>query len=104
MERLPSTLLYLVIFNPTLNPDLPTDNEDEDAQEQAHILFYTSKYHATSRDIMLRQVGLARALIEFSRYTELFYVYKQTLTFLGLCSAFSQMKSTQRLYIRQTDE
>ena len=70
----PATLLYLVIFNPTLNPDISSSDDDEDAQENAHILFYTSKYHATSRDIVLRQVGLARALIEFSRYTVLLAV------------------------------
>ncbi|KAK7024995.1 hypothetical protein R3P38DRAFT_2952176 [Favolaschia claudopus] len=58
--RIPPNLLYLTIYNPTLKPN------DEDAEEQAHILFYTSKERAVSRDRMLRQVGLAKALISFS--------------------------------------
>ncbi|KAJ7763534.1 hypothetical protein DFH07DRAFT_812389 [Mycena maculata] len=66
MSRIPPNLLYLTIYNPTLRPggDVPPD--DEDAEEQAHILFYTSKERAVSRDRMLRQVGLAKALISFS--------------------------------------
>ncbi|KAK0467105.1 uncharacterized protein EV420DRAFT_1507205 [Desarmillaria tabescens] len=65
-SRSPPNLLYLTIYNPTLRPadNLPTD--DEDAEEQAHILFYTSKERAVSRDRMLRQVGLAKALVNFS--------------------------------------
>jgi hypothetical protein len=66
MDRIPPSLLYLTIFNPTLSPtDLPFES-GEDAEEQAHILFYTSRERAVSRDRMLRQVGLAKALINFS--------------------------------------
>ncbi|KAF8074730.1 hypothetical protein FPV67DRAFT_1474742 [Lyophyllum atratum] len=66
MSRIPPNLLYLTIYNPTLRPTGPTPDDDEDAEEQAHILFYTSKERAVSRDRMLRQVGLAKALVNFS--------------------------------------
>ncbi|KAF9511367.1 hypothetical protein BS47DRAFT_1298988, partial [Hydnum rufescens UP504] len=64
MNKVSAQLSYLVIFNPTLASLSPT--EDEDEIEQAHILFYTSRSRAVSRDTMLRQVGLAKALINFS--------------------------------------
>jgi hypothetical protein len=57
-------LVYLTVYNPTLAPQ--DDTEDEDAEEQAHILFYTSRERAVSRDRMLRQIGLAKALVNFS--------------------------------------
>jgi hypothetical protein len=67
MSRIPPNLQYLTIYNPTLRPTDPIpDDNDEDAEEQAHILFYTSKERAVSRDRMLRQVGLAKALVSFS--------------------------------------
>ncbi|PFH51823.1 hypothetical protein AMATHDRAFT_46799 [Amanita thiersii Skay4041] len=67
MSRLPPTLSYLTIYNPTLKPDYPTvDDDDDDADAQAHILFYTSKERAVSRDRILRQVGLAKALVNFA--------------------------------------
>ncbi|KAJ6581937.1 hypothetical protein B0H19DRAFT_1217852 [Mycena capillaripes] len=66
MSRIAPNLLYLTIYNPTLRPGGPIAPDDEDAEEQAHILFYTSKERAVSRDRMLRQVGLAKALISFS--------------------------------------
>ncbi|KAG2011842.1 hypothetical protein CC2G_011910 [Coprinopsis cinerea AmutBmut pab1-1] len=67
MSRVPPCLLYLAIYNPTLSPEkVPGDEVDEDAEEQAHILFYTSKERAVSRDRMLRQIGLAKALVNFS--------------------------------------
>ncbi|KAG6840668.1 hypothetical protein C0991_005216 [Blastosporella zonata] len=66
MSRIPPNLLYLTIYNPTLKPLGPVPEDDEDAEEQAHILFYTSKERAVSRDRMLRQVGLAKALVNFS--------------------------------------
>ncbi|PPQ69776.1 hypothetical protein CVT25_009760 [Psilocybe cyanescens] len=66
MNRIPPTLLYLTIYNPTLRPTDPIDGDNEDAEEQAHILFYTSKERAVSRDRMLRQIGLAKALINFA--------------------------------------
>ena len=64
--RAPPNLSYLTIYNPTLRPSLQTSADDEDAEEQAQILFYTSKERAVSRDRMLRQVGLAKALVNFS--------------------------------------
>lgn len=66
MSRLPPNLLYLTIYNPTLRPSQPISDDDEDAEEQAHILFYTSKERAVSRDRMLRQIGLAKALVNFA--------------------------------------
>jgi hypothetical protein len=68
MSRLSPALLYLTIYNPTLKPSNPVGDDDEDAEEQAHILFYTSRERAVSRDRMLRQVGLAKALVNFSEY------------------------------------
>ncbi|KAK0189008.1 hypothetical protein F5146DRAFT_1057555 [Armillaria mellea] len=65
-SRSPPNLLYLTIYNPTLRPADTAPTDDEDAEEQAHILFYTSKERAVSRDRMLRQVGLAKALVNFS--------------------------------------
>ncbi|KAH7890743.1 hypothetical protein F5I97DRAFT_1974491 [Phlebopus sp. FC_14] len=65
MSRLPPSLLYLTVYNPALRPSSPT-NDDEDAEEQAQILFYTSRDRAVSRDKMLRQVGLAKALVNFA--------------------------------------
>jgi len=68
MNRIPPGLAYLTIFNSTLHPTTLSSPDDEDAEEQAHILFYTSKERAVSRDRMLRQVGLAKALINFSEW------------------------------------
>ncbi|KZT09961.1 uncharacterized protein LAESUDRAFT_645955 [Laetiporus sulphureus 93-53] len=66
MSKIPASLLYFTIFNPTLRPAAQFTHEDEDAVEQAQILFYTARDPAVSRDRMLRQVGLAKALISFS--------------------------------------
>ncbi|KAJ7625555.1 hypothetical protein FB45DRAFT_1060234 [Roridomyces roridus] len=68
MSRVAANLSYLTIYNPTLRPSGDVATDDEDAEEQAHILFYTSKERAVSRDRMLRQVGLAKALISFSEF------------------------------------
>ena len=65
MSRIPPSLLYLTIYNPTIKPAL-LEPDNEDAEEQAHILFYTAREHAVSRDRILRQVGLAKALVNFS--------------------------------------
>ena len=70
MSRIPPGLLYLTIYNPTLHPDSDVSPDDEDAEEQAHILFYTARERAVSRDRILRQVGLAKALINFSRQVQ----------------------------------
>ncbi|TFK39855.1 hypothetical protein BDQ12DRAFT_681350 [Crucibulum laeve] len=66
LNRIPPNLLYLAIYNPSLHPTGPVDDDNEDAEEQAHILFYTSKERAVSRDRMLRQIGLAKALVNFA--------------------------------------
>ncbi|KAJ8489172.1 hypothetical protein ONZ51_g3067 [Trametes cubensis] len=67
MSRIPPSLLYFTIYNPTLKPaTLHPDPDDEDAEEIAHILFHTAREHAVSRDRILRQVGLAKALVNFS--------------------------------------
>ena len=66
MNRIPPNLLYLTIYNPTLQPTVIVDGDNEDAEEQAHILFYTSKERAVSRDRMLRQIGLAKAIVNFA--------------------------------------
>jgi hypothetical protein len=68
MSTTPTTLSCLTIYNPTLRPADPNAEYDEDAEEQAHILFFTSREKAVSRDKMLRQVGLAKALINFSEW------------------------------------
>ncbi|KLO12705.1 hypothetical protein SCHPADRAFT_829091 [Schizopora paradoxa] len=71
MASLPATLLYFVIYNPSLkrahkHGGGSSSDEDEDADEQAQVLFYTAKDHAVSKDRVLRQVGLAKALVNFS--------------------------------------
>lgn len=66
MSRIPASLLYLTVYNPTLKPTGPVPDNDEDAEEQAQILFYTARDRAVSRDRMLRQVGLAKALVNFT--------------------------------------
>ncbi|KAH9933299.1 uncharacterized protein B0H18DRAFT_982932 [Fomitopsis serialis] len=66
MSKIPPGLLYLTIYNPSLRPTSLTSPDDEDAEEQAQILFYTARERAVSRDRMLRQVGLAKALVNFS--------------------------------------
>ena len=71
MSRIPASLLYLTVYNPALKPTGPIPDDDEDAEEQAQILFYTAKERAVSRDRMLRQVGLAKALVNFTEYVHL---------------------------------
>ena len=66
MTHIPASLLYLTIYNPVLKRIGPTPDSDEDAEEQAQILFYTSRERAVSRDRMLRHVGLAKALVNFT--------------------------------------
>ncbi|SPO28869.1 uncharacterized protein UTRI_05089_B [Ustilago trichophora] len=73
----PATLSYFTIFCPALKPpknrDAPTSDEpeehDEDAREiareAAQILFYTSRARAALKDRMLRQIGVAKGMIEF---------------------------------------
>lgn len=76
MNRTPPNLVYLSIYNPSLHSTGPPNNDDEDAEEQAHILFYTSKETAVSRDRMLRQIGLAKALVSFAGYVSVFVLYR----------------------------
>ena len=66
MNKLPAELLYFVIYNPELKPTGIVRPDDEDAEEQAHVLFYTAKNHAVSKDRVLRQVGLAKAMANFT--------------------------------------
>jgi len=66
MSRVPAGLCYLTIYNPTIKPSEAAARLDEDAEEESQILFYSSKERAVSRDKMLRQVGLAKALVNFS--------------------------------------
>ncbi|KAJ1310374.1 hypothetical protein OPQ81_007112 [Rhizoctonia solani] len=69
MSRIPPALAYLVIYNPTLQPnpeELTGDRDEDDVTEQAHVLFYTARERAVSRDRILRQVGLAKALANFA--------------------------------------
>lgn len=68
MTRQPATLSCLAIVNPTLRAAEPDKKgeDGEDADQRAQILFYTSKEHTVSQGKMLRQVGLAQALIAFS--------------------------------------
>ena len=70
MSRAPASLSYLVIYNPSLRAADAhgSSDDDEDAHERAQILFYTASERAVSRDRMLRQVGLAQALISFTEY------------------------------------
>ena len=63
---IPPALLYLVIYNPSLKPPPEASKDDEDAEEHAHVLFYTANNHAVSKDRVLRQVGLAKALTNFA--------------------------------------
>lgn len=77
----PPSLQYLTIYNPTLKPVDRVPNaslqvaegdgageqeDDEDREERAHIVFYTARERMESRDKMLRRVGLAKALVNFS--------------------------------------
>ncbi|QRW00216.1 vacuolar fusion protein CCZ1 [Ceratobasidium sp. AG-Ba] len=69
MSRVSAALAYLVIYNPTLQPNPEESNEgrdEDDVTEQAHILFYTARESTVSRDRILRQVGLAKALANFA--------------------------------------
>ncbi|GAC98172.1 hypothetical protein PHSY_005761 [Pseudozyma hubeiensis SY62] len=85
----PASLSYFTIFCPALKPakrrsgDLPNEGssqsaataqeeaEDEDARETAReaaqILFYTSRARAALKDRMLRQIGVAKGMIEFCK-------------------------------------
>ena len=69
--RIPPSLDFLVIYNKNLTalPGTIAD-DDEDAQEEAHILFYTCRQRAVTRDRTLRQVGLAKALASFSEQVQ----------------------------------
>ena len=67
---LPAELLYFAIYNATLRPAGPVQQDDEDAEDLAHIIFYTAKNHAVSKDRVLRQVGLAKAMSNFTTCVE----------------------------------
>lgn len=77
----PASLSYFTIFCPALKPPKhkppspstaqrdDAEGEDEDARETAReaaqILFYTSRARAALKDRMLRQIGVAKGMIEF---------------------------------------
>lgn len=69
--RIPPSLDFLVIYNKNLTA-LPATipDDDDDAQEEAHILFYTSRERSVTKDRTLRQVGLAKALASFSEQVQ----------------------------------
>jgi len=66
MSKVPPSLEYFVVYNKTLQASNTLSKDDDDAQEEAHILFYTCRPGGVKRDKMLRQIGLAKALISFS--------------------------------------
>lgn len=85
--RIPPNLSYLTIYNTTLRPITP-NHDDEDAEEQAQILFYTSRERAVSRDRMLRQVGLAKALVNFSGFIQYLTLQERSLILMSICRMF----------------
>ena len=69
--RIPPSLDFLVIYNKSLTaPPETVPDDDDDAQEEAHILFYTCRQRAVTRDRTQRQVGLAKALASFSEQVQ----------------------------------
>ncbi len=69
--RTPPSLDFLVIYNKSLTaPPETIPDDDDDAQEEAHILFYTCRQRVVTRDRTLRQVGLAKALASFSEQVQ----------------------------------
>lgn len=61
-SSLAPTLDYFLIFNPAIS----SSAEDEDERERAQLLFYSAKEQAVSRDTILRQLGVAKALSRFT--------------------------------------
>ncbi|KAN0062021.1 hypothetical protein ACQY0O_006016 [Thecaphora frezii] len=59
----PATLSYFTIFAPALRPTRA--GSEDAAADAAQILFYTSRERAVSQDRMLRQIGIAKSLVEF---------------------------------------
>lgn len=66
-----SSLSYIVIFNSDCKLDPPStpsnEERDEDAQEAAQVVFYSSNKQVTTRDKMLRHLGLAKGLENFAK-------------------------------------
>lgn len=56
-------LSYFCVYNPSLGP------HEENTKDQ--ILYYTAK-KVIPADVKMKQVGLAQALVNFTRYTEIF--------------------------------
>lgn len=56
-------LSYLLIFNPTIASQ---DDDDDDEKERKQLLFYSAKEQAVSKDQILRQLGVAKALSKFT--------------------------------------
>ncbi|EPQ26370.1 uncharacterized protein PFL1_06018 [Pseudozyma flocculosa PF-1] len=59
----PASLTYFTIFAPALRPK-GAGSEDA-AADAAQILFYTSRERAVTQERMLRQIGIAKGLVEF---------------------------------------
>jgi hypothetical protein len=76
-----SRLSYLIIYNSDLTlddkvrsttagtsaqVDGPPPERDEDAEEAHQIVYYSANNHITTRDKMLRHLGLAKGLENFA--------------------------------------
>lgn len=70
----PTSLSYLAIFSPTLKPNPISQEENENLSEQdaeerntsAQLLFYTSRERAVSNQKVSRQLGSATGAIQFA--------------------------------------
>jgi hypothetical protein len=62
---MPSSCQYILIYNPSLPPSSPQGASEDDI-DAGHVVFYSSQDHVSSRDSMLRQVGLAKGLNNFT--------------------------------------
>lgn len=85
--RTPPSLDFLVIYNKSLTaPPETIPEDDDDAQEEAHILFYTCRQRAVTRDRTLRQVGLAKALASFSEQVQEDWstIFKWLMTYITM--------------------
>lgn len=63
------SLEYLIIYNPTLPPSDGSSlsgDAREDAAEASQVIFYSSNGQLSTRDMMLRQLGLAKGLDQFA--------------------------------------
>jgi hypothetical protein len=68
-----ATLFYFCVYNPSLGPT------EETAKDQ--ILYYTAK-KVVPADIKMKQVGLAQALVNFTRFGLLFIIKEKNAHFV----------------------